>query len=73
MTASEYYHQPVPFPGFIHAAAATNNTANFGLNGAEGKEKIVEAQDLEEFADAHTNMANTRLPYASSLVQTEVN
>jgi len=64
-----YYSQPVPVPGFVATAAAT--ASQVGLKGAEGKEKIIEAQDLEEFADTHTMKANTRLPYASTLLQTD--
>jgi len=63
-----YYTQVVPVPGFVHTAAASTSVA--GTAGAEGKEKIIEAQDLENFADEHTNRANTRLPYASTLIQT---
>jgi hypothetical protein len=65
---STYYTQVVPVPGFVATAAASASTA--GTKGAEGKEKIIEAQDLENFADEHTNRANTRLPYASTLIQT---
>jgi hypothetical protein len=65
-----YYTQVVPVPGFVAKAAASTSEA--GKKGAEGKEKIIEAQELEDFADGQTNMANTRLPYASTLVQTDI-
>ena len=65
---STYFTQVVPVPGFVATAAASASTA--GTKGAEGKEKIIEAQDLENFADGQTNKANTRLPYASTLLQT---
>jgi hypothetical protein len=64
-----YYTQVVPVPGFVANAAASTSEA--GKKGADGKEKIKEAQELEDFADGQTNMANTRLPYASTLIQTE--
>lgn len=64
-----YYTQVVPVPGFVGTAAASASTA--GTKGADGKEKIIEAQDLENFADGQTAKANTRLPYASTLLQTE--
>lgn len=66
---STYYTQVVPVPGFVGTAAASASTA--GTKGADGKEKIIEAQDLENFADEHTDRANTRLPYASTLLQTD--
>ena len=65
---STYFTQVVPVPGFVATAAASASTA--GTRGAEGKEKIIEAQDLENFADGQTGKANTRLPYASTLLQT---
>lgn len=66
---STYFTQVVPVPGFV--ATAANSTSTAGTKGAEGKEKIIEAQDLENFADGQTQKANTRLPYASTLLQTD--
>jgi hypothetical protein len=56
-----------PAPGFIAVAAAT--AGNVNKKGADGKEAIIDAQDSEQFADNATNKANTRLPYASTLLQ----
>ena len=39
------------------------------MKGADGKEAIIDAQDSENFADAATEKAQTRLPYASTLLQ----
>lgn len=56
-----------PVPGFVATAAAT--APNTDKKGADGKEAIIDAQDSEQFADDATNKANTRLPYASTLLQ----
>ena len=56
-----------PVPGFVGVAAAT--ASNTDKKGADGKEAIIDAQDSEEFADMATETANTRLPYASTLLQ----
>jgi len=41
------------------------------MKGADGKEAIIDAQDSEQFLDDRTETANTRLPYASTLLQME--
>jgi ribosomal protein L16/L10AE len=58
-----------PTPGFVNVAAAT--ASNVNKKGADGKEAIIDAQDSEKFADEATEKAQTRLPYASTLVQLE--
>ena len=63
---SGYWSQPVPIPGFVGTAAASAGTA--GSAGEEGKAAIIDAQDSEEFLDNRTDKANTRLPYASTLL-----
>merc|ERR1719460_3153357 len=64
-----YWSQPVPIPGFVATAASSASTA--GAQGEEGKEAIIDAQESEEFLDGRTDKANTRLPYASTLLQTD--
>jgi hypothetical protein len=59
----------VPPPGFIATAAASETSA--GSAGAEGKLAIIDAQDSEDFLDTRTDLSNTRLPYASTLLQTD--
>lgn len=61
-----YWSQPVPIPGFVGTAAGSAGTA--GSAGEEGKASIIDAQESEEFLDGRTEMANTRLPYASTLL-----
>lgn len=56
-----------PIPGFVGTAAAT--AGNLDMKGADGKESIIDAQESEQFLDDRTEMANTRLPYASTLLQ----
>jgi hypothetical protein len=56
-----------PAPGFIAKMAASTSVAN--TSGADGKEAIIDAQDSEKFADEATDKAQTRLPYASTLLQ----
>ena len=58
-----------PVPGFVATAAATASNTN--KKGADGKEAIIDAQDSEKFADEATEKAQTRLPYASTLLQLE--
>jgi len=42
-------------------------------NGVDGTDAIGEANDLESFGNNQTVAANTRVPYASTLVQTRRN
>jgi hypothetical protein len=58
-----------PVPGFVATAAAT--AGNVDKKGADGKAAIIDAQESEQFADDATAKAQTRLPYASTLIQTE--
>jgi hypothetical protein len=62
-----YWSQPVPIPGFVATAASSASTA--GAQGEEGKASIIDAQESEDFLDTRTDLANTRLPYASTLLQ----
>ena len=66
-TDAEYYAQKVPEPGFI-ATAKASEASDVGKQGKEGKESIIDAQESEEFLDGRTELANTRLPYASTLL-----
>lgn len=56
-----------PPPGFIATAAAT--APNTDKKGADGKASVIDAQESEQFLDDRTDKANTRLPYASTLIQ----
>ena len=62
-----YWSQTVPIPGFVGTATASASTA--GTQGDEGKEAIIDAQESEDFLDGRTDTSNARLPYASTLLQ----
>ena len=64
-----YWSQTVPIPGFVGTAITSAATA--GSAGDDGKLAIIDAQESEEFLDGRTDTSNIRLPYASTLIQTD--